>query len=170
MIKFRLFVLATILAGTMTILVTSQWLPVHMALHFAANGDADGYGSRAGYTALMVGLSLFMPVLIYLLSGLLPRLLRSLISLPNADYWLTPERLPATLDALERFGAVIGVGITLFLVVVHGAVIEANRHSPAHLNAVLFAGLLGIMIAMMLYLAIRFYRKFLRVPGKGRTP
>jgi uncharacterized membrane protein len=108
--------------------------PEQMAAHFNVQGNPDRFVPRDQFfwfeiqTALIViGVSI-LPQLLFLV---LPA---ELISMPNREYWLAPERRNATVDRLSSFGAIL---FGIILLVVHAAFevsVQANLQQPIFFN------------------------------------
>ena len=92
----------------------------------------------------------------------LGRLPPRLVSLPNRDYWLGPERRKETLAYLTTSMAWFGFASILFAVVTIQLVIEANL-SQAPLNGtmmwVLLAAFFAFVFLWVARLLLRFARK-----------
>ena len=69
-----------------------------------------------------------------------------MLSLPNRDYWLAPERKAATFQYLAGTGAVYGWLVLAFLCVVHWQVVQANALQPPRLAEGSFFVAFGLFI------------------------
>src|SRR5262245_1251261 len=86
---------------TVQVLLQLPYLPSPLAVRFNWPGNAVAWGTPAGFAtvnlcivAAIVAIALILPSL---MSG--RRKLRW--RLPNRDYWLAPERVPATIEYLK---------------------------------------------------------------------
>ena len=109
---------------------TSADLPARVAVHFGAQGAANGWQSRDGYTLAMIALVVGLPLSLAVLLSVLPRFGMCMTNIPNKQYWLAPERREGTLERLTRFAALLGVVMVVFLTAVHLVVVEANTSTP----------------------------------------
>jgi len=138
-------------------------LPETVASHFDGAGRPNGWSSKEaffGVYALMVALQ----VLIFrVLPPRLGRLPPRLVSLPNRDYWLGPERREETLAYLTTSMAWFGFASILFAVVTIQLVIEANL-SQAPLNGTMMWVLLAAFFAFVFLWVARLLLRFARKP------
>ena len=86
---------------------TSTHLPAQMASHFNAEGIADGFMSKEGYTYTMLALVVLVPGLLAVLPFGMRKLPASLINLPHKEYWLQPEKQEETFLTLSLFMSVL---------------------------------------------------------------
>lgn len=142
--------------------LSSRSLPPVVASHFAAGGSADGFLPRGGYVALMLSLTVGLPLLLVLLSSLVRLLPPRLINLPARDYWLAPERSAETRAFLQWHGAFLGVLLALFLCFVHWLVVRANAlQPPVFPESPFFAGLALFLAALVTWIGV-LVRRFRR--------
>jgi hypothetical protein len=111
--------------------------------------------------ALIVVAFLFIP-------GMLSRRRRLKWRLPNRDYWLAPDRLPKTIEYLQRQFLWYGIVTLLLLMAVFQLVVEANSAEPAKLNVRTLGWLLASYIAFIIVWAWSLWRKFARPPPAQR--
>jgi hypothetical protein len=144
------------------VLSSASSLPPTVATHFSGSGRPNSWMSASGYVRFMiafgVGLPLFVVALFYALRWLPP----SLINLPRKDFWLAPERLPATHRYFFSRGLWLGCMMLLLMTGLHYTVVRANEVIPPELapkNAFL---LMIIFLAALAVWLITFLRRFLR--------
>lgn len=131
---------------------TSQ-LPDHVASHFNASGQADGWMPRSSVSrfALTMGCGLsFSMIAVFWLIRFLPA---RLMNLPNRDYWLVPERRQATYAVFSRYSFGLACITTAFVAGLHYLIIDANTRTPPAMSTtrmlvmtVLYLGSLGLWI------------------------
>ena len=127
---------------------TSTHLPAQMASHFNAEGIADGFMSKEGYTYTMLALVVLVPGLLAVLPFGMRKLPASLINLPHKEYWLQPEKQEETFHTLSRFMSLLACFLLLFLSYVHWLVIQANKlQTPA-------MSVLNILVGMVIFLSL----------------
>ena len=101
--------------------------PPTMAVHFGIGGHANGEMDRVQFIVLGSFLSFMLPAFIAAMVGVLPRVLPvSMLSLPNKEYWLAPERREQTLDGLLWLGLWLGCLVQAFLMIVNIGIYRAN--------------------------------------------
>ena len=126
--------------------------PPTMAVHFGLGGRANGYMDRVKFIVLGSFLSFMLPTFIVTMVGVMPRVLPlSMLSLPNKQYWLSPERREQTLDAMLWFGLWLGCLVQGFLMTVDIGIYRANLVQPPVLNA---AGVAVGLPSLLFVLAI----------------
>ncbi len=140
-------------------------LPARVATHFGANGQPDGWMSRASHTLGQVGITGGIAALFFILALALPRLPERFVNLPHRDYWLAPQRRAATFAWLGAMLFWLGALLQAFLGFVFRAVWRANtaaqpelRLNPLWLQVSLFIIVVGLVITLL----FRFRR-----PGEG---
>ena len=134
-------------------------LPARIASHFGAGGVADGWSSTSSLfltywivLALVLAMSFAIPALI----GVLPR---SLINLPNKDYWLSDEMYPRTIDYFRAHFRWFGALLLLFLVLVFQMIFQANLSQHPELGFWFLPMLIGFLVAVLVW-GITFTRRF----------
>jgi len=135
-------------------------LPAVVAQHFDAAGRANGWAPREFFFAFSWVILLGMSALMMLTPRLLKRVPVSMISLPNKQYWLAPERKEESLTFLQRGSEWIGVLMAGFLVAVMHLAIRANLDPNHRLDNGLFLALLVGFIAAMLIWTLRVFVRF----------
>lgn len=127
---------------------TSTHLPAQMASHFNAEGIADGFMSKEGYTHTMLALVVLVPGLLAVAPFGMRKLPANLINLPHKEYWLQPEKREATFHTLSRFMSVLACFLLLFLCYVHWLVIQANKAQPPALPVI------DLLVGMFVFLSL----------------
>jgi len=158
-VSFPVFLLILALAAGF-VLYSSLQMPALVGSHFAASGAADSFMSRGRYLALMLCVTIVLPLLVTLPVSLgldNP-------NLPNRDYWLAPERREETIAFVRQQMMRFGVALLLFICYAHWLVTRANEHSPPALSVVsLVSGLLMFAAYAVIWIALYFTR-FRHVP------
>ena len=108
--------LITVIIGIAHIAYYHPRLPEKIAIHFNAQGEADGFASRNVNTALMVGLQTGMAAFLFGIGFLIRLLPASLINVPNREYWFAPTRKQESAVKMRTGLLVMAIGTQLFLV------------------------------------------------------
>ena len=143
-------------------------LPDPAAVHFRADGLADGWMAPMTNAALLTGLD----VLVFFSLQLPPQLLRlpaRWINLPNKDYWLDPARRPQARALLRVRLDAFGVALFGFLLAVNLLLIQANRVSPPRLDLRGFFPALGGFLAFSVAWSVSLHRAFRRTGDDAGT-
>jgi hypothetical protein len=147
-----------ILAAAAFVWATGQNLPDLVASRFGASGAADARMPREAYVRFMAALTAIVPLVLAWLPGWTIRAPGARIKIPNADVWLSHDRVEGTLDFLSIHFGRLGVLSALLMLRVHLLVVQANASRPPRLangpfvsTLVLFAvGLVGWIVWMNL--------------------
>jgi uncharacterized membrane protein len=143
-------------------------LPDRVAIHFGADGRANGWAHRTQAAQIFETL-VIVPVILLALALVMRVMPTGAFNLPHRDYWLAPERRKETVAAIS--GQLIWMDCLLvaFLAGIYQLTIEANRLAPPHLPMNLFLALvIGFILATILW-TILFLRRFFNVPAAPRT-
>ncbi|MES2185437.1 MAG: hypothetical protein V4505_12870 [Pseudomonadota bacterium] len=146
--------------GAAFVWLTGQSLSGRVAVHFGASGMADGFMPRIVYLRGMLVFAAGLPLLLGLAMHHALGRPDVRIGLPRADYWLAPQRRPATVRWLRRFFAAFESLLVVFLCYVHGLVVLANQVQPPQLAMPAFYGGLGVLAAALLVATVVFVRYF----------
>ena len=151
-----------IAAASAFVLATVEGLPDPVATHFGGSGTPDAWMSRRVYaSALLFFVSVF-PLLLAAAIGGVPRLVPGLVSLPNRDYWLSPERRRASLEYLTAHACWLGCLITLTAAAIHGTILDAHREDPVRLdNGVVLTIVVVFLLTEVGWIAL-LWRRFRR--------
>ena len=150
----------TFVANVVVTLISLAVLPSRVAIHYGANGMANGWAPNYVNALLMTGTHVLLFCSIYLSSRFMFAYQR-MINLPNKGYWLAPERRQATLEYLSAWMLWFGAATLCLLLAITGMVLRANlirEHRLPGWSWMIVAAYLafaGIRLAMML---MRFYK------------
>jgi hypothetical protein len=116
--------------------------------------------SRHALVLAMATLLVLVPASIPWLTARAVR--RGRFNIPNAGYWLAPERLAETARYLERFGALAGIQAAAYLCFNFWLLVRANAagSTAAHLDTTLFLGGLGTCLLVTVGSVIAIHRRF----------
>jgi len=146
-------------------------LPERAASHFGPGGAPDSWASKETFMLLMLGVQTFMLILFLAMPAIVPKVPRSLVNLPNKDYWLREENRPALRAKLRAFSYEMGIALLALLFAAGLLTLQANLSDPVRLNPAIF---ILLPVALLIYTIIRGMR-FLsgfRLPGRTdrKTP
>ena len=144
------------------------YLPSPIAVRFDAAGTAVAWSSAQRFATINVMIVALIVTAFLIIPGMLTRRRRLKWRLPNREYWLAPERLPKTIEYVQRQFLWYGIVTLLFLMAVFQLVVDANSVQPAKLNARHLGWLLASYIAFMIVWAWSLWRKFSRPPPAER--
>ena len=154
-----------LLGAAAFVLISGSGLPPVVASHFGIGGVVDGFMARNGYLGFMLVGTVVIPLLFVLPQRLVRTIPPRLISLPNRDYWLAPERIESTLDYLRNHATWFAALFVLMICFVHWEVVQANMRTPARLVAGPFiTGLLLYVVGVFVWIGAMF-RHFRQKPG-----
>lgn len=120
-------------------------LPDRMATHFGVDGKPNEWMSKTNGTMLLCGTQVGLPLLLLLIGSLLPSLPASLVSIPNRQYWLQPERRTDSIAHMATMLAWIAVLISMELIAIVHLTFLANRSGTA-LDTQSFLAILAIFL------------------------
>lgn len=144
--------LALIVCGAAFIFVSSGQLPALVASHFDAAGRVNGHMPRGLYVAIMLLVSIVVPLLLAVIPGRALTTPGIRINVPNRDYWLAPERREETVRFLSGQMAFFAWLVVLFMCYVQWLVVRANTLTPAMLDSrALFAGLAVFLVCTLVW-------------------
>lgn len=114
---------------------SSRQLPELVASHFDSAGRVNGHMPRAAYLALMLAITVVVPLMLVVIPRAAFTRPGARINLPNREYWLAPERRAATIRFLARQTSAFAWIVVLFLCYVQWLVVRANSLTPPALNS-----------------------------------
>ena len=133
-------------------------LPIEVARHFGASGRPDAWDSKKVPLIVYLSTVAIMGVTFLGIGLAMPKLPNSIINLPNADYWLAPERRQRTLDyMLCRFLWLGSITMILLFYVFH-QMFRVQLGKAAKLNHIWLS--MGAYMAVVAVWCIAIYLKF----------
>ena len=155
-LRFSVFALVLLLSIAVAfVLFSAASLPPIVASHFVSGGAANGFMSREGYISFMLVLIVGIPLLLVGLSSLVRVVPARYVSLPNRNYWLSPERSTETISFIQNHARFFAVLMVTFLCFVHWLVVRANaQHPPLFPERLLIMGMLVFAAALAGWLGV----------------
>ena len=158
----RLFFLLIAVAVLQSFYYYSQ-LPDTLASHFDSEGNPNGWSSKTSFFTLYLGMMVLFAGIFLLMPRYLTKLPISIVSLPNKEYWMAPERNTETMSYIGKQMLLLGNGTMMFFICIIHLVIDANMKSTAQLASSAMWILLGGFLAFTIVWSIRFVLRFYRV-------
>ena len=142
--------IALLLFAILYVTGTVSQLPLTVASHFNADGRANAFMSRSGYTRFVLCVAVGLPLaVVAILTAVYSR--ATDMKLPNREYWLAPQRVDQTRAFLVAHGVWFGSLLVVLACFVHWLELAANRAQPPHLSNSMFA---AVMMAFLLATAV----------------
>ncbi len=156
----RLFNALIVLAIVQTVYYYPQ-MPAVVASHFDGVGAPNAWSGRNGFFALYLAMIALVVVVFAWTPRWSERRLRFGSKIPNADYWLAPERVEQTRAYFRAQMRRLGVVHLLLAIYVMQLAIHANFSNPPRLHpSIVWA--LAIYFVLLISWLINFYRHFRR--------
>jgi uncharacterized membrane protein len=152
--------LVLIACAAVFIALSSRSLPALVATHFDAAGRANGYLAREPYIALMLLITVVVPLLVVIIPTRLFSHPEVRINLPNREYWLAPERRAETIRFLSRQSSIFAWAVVIFLCYAQWLVVRANALRPPTLDSQAFLTGLALFLVYTLFWVVRLVRRF----------
>ena len=153
-------------ANVVLMLVSLVILPDQVAIHFGAGGCPDSWASKEMNALVFLVLETPMFLLLWFGPSLPLGVPKRFVSLPNKEYWLKEENLPAFKQKMEHLMAQFGAAFFLFFFFIGLLTVEANLSQPVRLNEKAFAPIVVMFLAYTVVWTIGLFRAF-RVPDVG---
>lgn len=125
-------------------------LPDTVASHFGAGGKPDGWSSKQAFFTIFAAILAMMVVIFLGIPFAIDKLPASWINLPKKDYWLAPERKPATMWMLSQFFLWYGNATLILLIFTLHLTALANLETPPRLGD----ELLPVLVAYMAFVGV----------------
>ena len=160
----KLLFILTFIANVVLTLISLAMLPDRVAIHFGADGMADGWAPAYVNALLMTGIHLLLFFSLYFSPRLMLLFPAKWINLPNKEYWLAPRNQSRTMEKISSFMWRFGTAMFLFLFVITVLTLQANLSEINRLNLNTFLPALGVLLGYTVWWTITFFRAF-RLPS-----
>jgi len=140
-------------------------LPDTVATHFGGSGRPNGWQSKQGFVAVYLGTTALMAAIFLSLPYIIWKVPKSMINLPNRDYWLAPERIEETKEYCGGQMLFMGSLTLLMEICAFQLVIQANLSPQVRLPSAQMWMLMGAYTAAVFIWLIKFFTGFSRPPG-----
>lgn len=155
--------LSSIALNVLAIVCAHYLLPARTALHFNAQGRVDRWGTHVEFIVINLFLVIATYYAIEYGAKLALKFPKFLISLPNKDYWLSPEKRPLAEQKLTDYLRYFGMFNVLYQTIILGLIVVAHQHTPVRLNAPMMAVLTLVFLLITGFWCVRLYRAFKHV-------
>jgi uncharacterized membrane protein len=151
-----LILLATVVIVGAYVWQSSPELPPMVASGFDAAGNAHAMTTRESYRSGVMFTGVLMPLCMALMIFFASMAPPGLISIPNREYWLQPERIGDMKKYITQWGIAIAVGLCVFMAGIHMLILAAHASKPPVLSqavwvlAVVFLLFTGVMIVLLI--------------------
>jgi uncharacterized membrane protein len=152
--------LVLVVCAAAFICLSSRSLPTLVAAHFDAAGRPNGYLAREPYIAILLLITVLVPLLVVVIPHRAFSHPDARLNLPNRDYWLAPERRAATVRFLSRQTSLFAWLVVVFLCYTQWLVVRANALTPPSLDSRAFLGGLALFLVCTLLWIVRLVRRF----------
>jgi len=136
-------------------------LPVTVASHFNVVNKADSWMSRESFLIVQVIITAALSIMFLTTAFLIRKLPKSMINLPNKDYWLADERKDETYSIILRFMYWFGSLTLMFVNAVLLEVYNANIAGKSKINPLIWIYLVVYLIATI-FLLIKMVTYFMK--------
>ena len=135
-------------------------LPERVAIHFAANGAADGWTSRENYRLFIIFFLIAVPSLLVWVMAALPRLTGGRGQIPDQEYWFAQERRHETEIFLINHACWLGCMTVAVIYGMHLLILRANAITPPTLAVDRFITMIVIYLCGLVWWLAAFLRHF----------
>lgn len=151
---FLLFIIAILIP-----LFYYKQLPERMASHFDLRNQADGWMSKNGYMFFHYGTILFFYLIFWGLSVLIPKFPKSLINLPQKDFWLEDCRKEFTFKTLQAMLFWIGNLCLALFIYVFSEVLKANANGSQQISSFSWVSVI-LFLSGTMFIVIKYIMHF----------
>ncbi|NMB80248.1 MAG: DUF1648 domain-containing protein [Ignavibacteria bacterium] len=133
-------------------------LPVQIASHFNAKGQADGWMNKSSYMLTNYLILIAMIIMFLSINFFIKKAPDSMINIPNKKYWFDPARKETAINVVKNFIYLMGAMTISFITLISWEVYKANLNRTYNLGnsmwfyfSILFTGTIFFVIKMYYY-------------------
>lgn len=156
----RTIFIATFVANLILGVVTYNLCPDEVASHFGAGGEADARGSSLVNMLVMGAVHCAIFLLFFFIPTLMRVIPKSMINLPNKDYWLSAENKERAIALFSKEMYAFGAATLAFMFVTGLLTLQANLSDPVRMNVAVFWSAFVIFMVFSVFWVIRLLLKF----------
>lgn len=128
-------------------------LPDQVAIHFAANGEPDGWATKTTSSAIFASLYVGLFVLFWFTPHLIRQVPSGWLNLPHKAYWLSPEHRDEAARRMQQLTDAFGAMTFAFFAIVGYLTVQAHQMEPVRLDESIFLiALVAYLLATMVWL------------------
>lgn len=157
-VAFQILAILVVVAFTQAAFYFGQF-PDRVATHFDGQGNPDGWSGKLAATMKMLGFQCGMPLFILAMGQLASRMPESMVSIPDKEYWMHPDRKPQALQVRANYFAWFAVLVAALIAALNHLTFLANRDS-APLRLGWFTAAITLFLITGLTLVIRMVLHF----------
>ena len=155
--------LAFIFMGAFTNWVFTLSLPQKIATHFNLAGNPDGFMTLQNHQSFIILSTIFFPLFMVFMVGILPAWFPSLVNISHRDYWFAPERKNQTFDYLFSMACKLGVLMVFFFVGLNVIIVVANNSNPVLMPKLHFFVVMALFLLGVFFWVVMLFLKFKKV-------
>jgi len=158
------------IVAALAIRVAVVWstLPETMASHFGVGGEGDAFMSKVGFFVFLVAVGGGSIAVVFVAPALLTRFPKTMINLPNRDYWLeNNERRDIAIGRLRNWMGWFGFATAIVIVVAVELAIRANLERAPFANGPFIVVLAGYFLFTII--AVVWMMRAFAVPKKDAS-
>lgn len=138
-------------------------LPQKVATHFDIAGRPDGFMDLQNHQSFIMLSTVFFPLFMVFMVGILPAWFPSLVNIAHRDYWFSAGRKSQTLDYLFFMACLLGVLMVFFFVGLNAIIVLANNSKPVLLPLGSFFIVIGLFLGSIFSWIVMLFLRFKRV-------
>lgn len=151
-------------------------LPEALAVHFDAHGNANGWSGKDAFLITHGSIVVVMLLSALAVAFLGDRIPASILSIPNCEYWMTPERRRATLRYTWTRVLWIEAASLAFMIAIAEMIFRVNRSQGPPVLSPKFLYVLALFMVAIIWQSISMMLRFrlpkdavLDQPGPGSS-
>lgn len=157
------FLLVFIFMGVFANWIFTLRLPNKVATHFNLAGNPDGFMTLQNHQSFIILSTIFFPLFMVFMVGILPAWFPSLVNISHRDYWFAPERKNQTFDYLYSMACKLGVLMVFFFVGLNVIIVVANNSSPVLMPKLPFFVVMALFLLGVFLWVIMLFLKFRKI-------
>ena len=160
---YTFVLLAFVFSGSLFNWFITLNLPQKVATHFDIAGRPDGFMALQNHQSFITLSTIFFPLFMVFMIGVLPAWLPSLVNISHRDYWFAAERKSQTLDYFFFMACILGVLMVFFFVGLNLIIVLANSSKPVLLPLVPFFMVSSLFLISIFTWVVMLFLKFKKV-------
>ncbi|NDD99630.1 DUF1648 domain-containing protein [bacterium] len=158
-----LVLLVVVFMGAMANWFFTLSLPQKVATHFDFAGKPDGFMTLQNHQSFIILSTIFFPLFMVFMVGVLPGWFPSLVNISHRDYWFASERKSQTLGYLFGMACKLGVLMVFFFVGLNVIIVLANSSKPVFMPKLPFLVFTCSFLVSIVLWVVMLFMKFRKV-------